>query len=154
MIPWSWQVYNLSLTRTVFLNLIIPWAIALLSAVCGTVHDITMAPSLCRSLVVAVWDQVPWHPAGSYLEAFPQVAQTVLYLCCAVLWSPETRARLVSQDYVSPSLMSWKTPEYSTRKKFSRNDHTTATEGEFSLITAAKGALCQQRRQCKTAGSR
>lgn len=69
-----------------------------------------------------------------------------------MLWSPETRARLVSQDYALPSLMSWKTPEYSAQE-LSGNDHTTAAEGEFSLITAAKGALCQQGRQCKTAGS-
>lgn len=108
MILWSWQVYNLFFVRSSFSYLIIAQAIVL-SAVCVAVRVITMEPSICRPVMDAAWDQVPWHPAGSYLEAFPQAALTVLCSCCAVLWSPETRARLLSQDYVSPSLTSWKT---------------------------------------------
>lgn len=73
-------------------------------------------------------------------------------MCGSALLSRNRGQTFVSGLSITFSNKLEHTLEYGDQK-FSRNDHAKATEGNSSLITAAKAATCQQERQCETAAS-
>lgn len=134
------------LSGAIFLSLITAWVIGLLSAVCVAIHVIIKAPSICSSIIDALWDQVPWHPAMSYLEVLPRAALTVVYLCvCSALLSRNWAQTSVSGLSTTFSTRLEHTLEYGTWK-FRRNNHLQKPPREIFHSSQLPKELCANKR--------